>query len=56
MENEIIKDFKNIYKNRSIKLGFIKKHTRIDLYISKKTGCLIPGYFHKSKKNLKIYL
>lgn len=55
MENEIIKDFKGIYKNRSIKLGFLKKYTRIDLYISKKTGCLIPGYFHKNKKNIEVW-
>ena len=55
MENEVIKDFKGLYKGRSLKLGFLKKHTRIDLYVSKKTGCLIPGYFHSNKKNLNVW-
>lgn len=55
IENEIIKDFKGIYKNRSIKLKFIKKYTRTDLYISKKTGCLIPGRYYNSKEILKIW-
>jgi len=52
---EIIKDFKGIYKNRSIKLGFIKKYTRSDLYVSKKTGCLIPGRYYTSKEILKVW-
>ncbi len=55
MDNEIIKDFKGIHKNRSIKLSFLKKLTVSDLYVSKKTGCLIPGNITDSKKNLKIW-
>ena len=55
IESEIIKDFKGIYKNRSTKLGFIKKYSKIDLYVSKETGFLIPAYFYKSEKNLNIW-
>ena len=55
IENEIINDFRSIYKNRAVKLAFLKKFTKIDLYVSKKTGCLIPGYFHKNKKNLRVW-
>ena len=39
---EIAKDFKGITKNRSIKIGFLKKHARTNLFVSKVTGKIIP--------------
>ena len=55
MDKEIIKDFDGIHENRSIKLSFLKKLTLSDLYVSKKTGCLIPGKITGSKKSLRIW-
>ena len=55
MDNEIKKDFEGIHKNRSIKLSFLKKLTKSDLFVSKKTGCLIPGEIASSQSNLNIW-
>ena len=55
MDNEIKKDFEGIYKDRSIKLSFLKKLTKSHLFVSRKTGCLIPGQIVSSKSNLNIW-
>ncbi|MDA9722869.1 methyltransferase domain-containing protein [Candidatus Pelagibacter sp.] len=53
--NEIIKDFKGIYKNRSIKLGFLRKYAHTDLYVSKFTGAIIPKKIYSINENLKVW-
>lgn len=35
LEKEIVKDFKGITKNRSIKMGFLKKYAHTSLFVSK---------------------
>ena len=53
--NEIIKDFNGIYKNRSIKLGFLRKYAHTDLYVSKFTGAIIPKKIYSINENLKVW-
>ena len=55
LEEEIAKDFKGITKNRSIKIGFLKKHARTNLFVSKVTGKVIPQKINSTKKNLSIW-
>lgn len=55
ISQEIIKDFTKIYNKRSVKLNFVKKFTISDLYVSKKTGCLIPSTSVISEHNLSAW-
>jgi len=54
-EFEIINDFQGKIKNRTIKLNFLKKITNADVYVSKKTGSLIPGNYYNKNKNLAVW-
>ena len=54
-EFEIINDFKGKVTNRAIKLNFLKKLTKADIYVSKKTGTLIPGTYYNKNKNLAVW-
>ena len=49
---EILKDFRCIVKDRSIKLNFLKKFSYADLFVSKNTGMLIPKKINSTTKNL----
>lgn len=53
LEDEILKDFQGKYKDRSIKLSFLKKTARAELYVSKTTGVIIPSTINSPLKNLK---
>ena len=52
IESELIKDFSGIFKNRSIKLN-LRAKAGIELFVSKKTGCIIPEKYYDSSKNLE---
>ena len=49
IESELIKDFSGIFKNRSIKLN-LRAKAGIELFVSKKTGCIIPEKYYDSSK------
>ena len=55
LDSEILKDFNKIHNKRSVKLNFIKKFSISDLFVSKKTGCLIPGTSVTSEYNLSVW-
>ena len=55
IQDEIIKDFLGITKNRSVKMIFLKKFAHANLFISKSTGQIIPGNINSAEKNLAVW-
>ena len=53
LEQEILKDYECLHKKRSIKLSFLRKYAHANLYVSKKTGSIIPEKIYSNEKNLK---
>ena len=54
IQDEIIKDFLGITKNRSVKMIF-KKICTCKSFISKSTGQIIPGNINSAEKNLAVW-
>ena len=54
-KKEVIRDFQGIYKDRSVKLNFLKKYAHADLYISKITGTIIPKKINSIYENLRVW-
>jgi ubiquinone/menaquinone biosynthesis C-methylase UbiE len=54
-EYEIINDFQGKIKDRTIKINFLKKIANANVFVSKKTGSLIPGNYYNKNKNLAVW-
>ena len=53
--NEILQDFNGEYKNRTKKINFLKKISKSNVYISKKTGTIFHSPSISTKKILEIW-